>query len=332
MSARLRRATARRRRGRRWSAAASRVAVVVLCGTVANVSSAGGQEPDRSVPECDLAVPVSALPSVLGEASGIARDPRRPDVFWLHNDSGNGLTLFAVDTTGALLATVPVMGASGVDPEDIAVGRCRDSWCLYLGDIGDNRARRSSIRVHRLPLPELPAPKSATGATPGGPVTPLASWELVFPDGPRDAEGLAVDDARNELLLLTKGREGRVDLYVASIAELEGGEGPATSLRRIGRLAIPVGLHTAQFVTAADLSPDGLRLAVRSYTTLFLFPWCGSAEQDTASSPVVISLVPAFEPQGEGLGWGSDGSVLYLASEGRDGRPPQLSRIRCPRR
>jgi hypothetical protein len=324
--------------------AAAWIAALALCGSAC--SPGAGVTAQEAGAVCEMAVPVAVLPASLGEASGLTRDPRRPDLFWLHNDSGNEPLLFAVDTTGALLSTVRVTGASDRDPEDIALGRCGEGWCLHLGDIGDNSGVYPSVRVHRLPLPELPAAgcsvpgDAASGDAEGGSapppgscdqvIAPLASWELVYPDGPRDAEGLVVDDVHGELLVVSKGREGRVQLYSVPLADLETAAGATVTLRRVGSLAIPVGLHTSQLVTAADLSPDGRRLAIRSYVNLYLLNWRGSAAQDTSEAPAVAPLLPAFEPQGEGLSWAADGITLYLASEGRDGRPPQLSRIRCP--
>lgn len=309
-------------------------AVALACALVSGCAAGASRESGASAASCDGAVAVAALPEMLGEASGMARDPRRPDLFWLHNDSGNEPLLFAVDTTGAVRATIRVAGGSDRDLEDIALGRCGDAWCLYLGDIGDNRGAYPSIRVHQLPLPDLP--REPSGAAPArgpydGVVAPLASWTLAYPGGPRDAEGLIVDDARGDLLIVTKGRRGPIELYAAPLAELAAARGATVVLGRVGRLAIPVGQNTAQLVTAADLSPDGTRLAIRSYANLFLVRWSGAAAQDTTEAPTVASLLTAFEPQGEGLSWGGDGETLYLASEGRSGRPPQLSRIRCPR-
>ena len=280
-------------------------------------------------PVCENASIVAPLDDALMEASGIARDPRRADLFWLHNDSGNDPVLFAVDSTGRLLGSAPIKGLAARDIEDLAIGQCGEGWCALLGDIGDNLAAFSSITVQRLELPPL-------GAL-GGPsvvqldsLEPRDTWELVFPDGPRDAEGLIFDDVRGEIGIISKGRENEVVLYGASISELDSERQGVHILTRIGRLSIEIGSHSSQLVTAADLSADRSWLALRSYASLHLLPWLGVLEQDTATVSLSVSLLGALEPQGEGVTWSDDGETLWLVSEGRGGRPPQLSRIRCP--
>ena len=282
---------------------------------------------------CGPATVVSTLPVSISEASGIARDPRRDDLFWLHNDSGNETVLFGVDTTGTLLATARIPGVTNRDIEDVAIGRCGSEWCVYLGDIGDNGSSRSSIQIHRTSLPTLPDPQmeaAKSGEVVDQELSAMASWELTYPDGPRDAEGLVIDDARGQLSIISKGRgSAGVVLYSIDVAEFEQADHSPRTLRRIGRLAIPIGGNSSQLITAADLSPDGALLALRSYASLYVLPWSGASSQDTTLAPKSASLFLAFEPQGEGLTWGSEGEFLYLASEGRNGRPPQLSRIRC---
>ncbi|MGI9037764.1 MAG: hypothetical protein ACR2GQ_02775 [Gemmatimonadota bacterium] len=326
--------------------------VAVVC---AGCDGAGIGLADVSAGElsCESPVVLGALPPVLYEASGVTRDPRRDDLFWAHNDSGNPAELFAVDSLGRVLAVVPVSGATDRDIEDIATGPCPEGDCLYLGDIGDNFAVRGSVTIHRLPLPPLPAPeagasagaKAGTGAgaragvgadapalAPSAPIAPSASWTLVYSDGARDAESLAIDGKSNEILVVTKGREGIVELHVARIDRLHAGGGEPDTLRRVGSLAVPIGNNTAQYITAADLSPDGERLAVRSYTTLYEFAWPrneGAGVFDTLQAPSHAPLIGALEAQGEGLAWDASGESLVLVSEGRGDRPPTISRIRC---
>lgn len=309
-------------------------AVAGLAAIVAGSSACADASDDRTFAReatghCDAPEMVSELPSELLEASGIARDPRHADVFWAHNDSGNPAELMAVDAAGRLLATLPLEDAPNRDFEDIAAGPCPSGSCLYLADIGDNLAVHSSVRVHRLPLPELPDESHLEGiALPA--LRPEVSWHLVYPAGPRDAESLAIDPERDELIIVTKGREDVIELYSLPLTALQGRPGSPDTLRRIGRLPLPTGSGTGQLVTAADLSPDGSRLAVRSYTTLYEFTWPGAAEFDTLATPAASSLLGALEAQGEGVAWDLSGETLLLVSEGRGGRTPTLSRVRCP--
>ena len=301
--------------------AACLLAALSACSNGVAESANGTPE----TPTCGLAVGIGELPALLGEASGITRDPRQPDLFWVHNDSGHDPILYAVDTTGALAGQAAIVGASNRDVEDVTVARCPDGWCLFYADMGDNLAVHDQVYVYRLPLPAIPT----DAAIPSEPVSPLMTYTMVYPGGARDAESLFVDVERGELGVITKGRNGQVELYVADLQTLESVDGPV-ALDRIGRLNVPLGDNvTAQYVTAADLSPDGARLAVRSYTQLFLFDWSGSAAFDTLVAPITTSLAPAFEPQGEGLTFTNDGPRLYMASEGVGSRPPQLSRIDC---
>ena len=295
-------------------------------------SGSANQEVDAQARlPCQSAEVVAVLDPALMEVSGIARDPRRPDLFWLHNDSGNETVLFAVDSLGRLLAAAGVAGATDRDIEDLSIGRCGSEWCAYLGDIGDNLGRHPSVFIHRVPLPPLAAVAGPEGAVERpSELTVTASWEFVFPDGPRDAEGLIVDVERGELGIVSKGREGAVVLYGARLADLERDPDGVRTLTRIGRLSVPIGEHSTQMVTGAELSPDRSWLALRTYASLHLLRWSGVFEQDTLPAPLSVSLIGALEPQGEGVAWSSDGETLWLASEGRGGRPPQLSRIRCP--
>lgn len=305
------------------------MAAAGLAGCTSGSASQKVDSQDRLT--CESAQVVSVLDPALMEVSGIARDPRRPDLFWMHNDSGNEPVLFAVDSLGRLLATAGVTGATDRDIEDLTIGRCGSEWCVYLGDIGDNRGRRASVFVHRVPLPRLADVPGADGTMTRLPeLAATGSWEFVFPDGPRDAEGLLVDVERGELGIVSKGREGAIVLYGARLADLERESGGVRVLARIGRLPLPIGDFFTQMVTGADLSPDRSWLALRTYASLHLLRWSGVFEQDTLRAPLTVSLLGALEPQGEGVAWSSDGETLWLASEGRGGRSPQLSRIRCP--
>ena len=56
---------------------------------------------------------------VVPEASGIVKSRRHPGIFWVHNDSGNSPTLFAIRRDGTIVREFHV-AVPNVDWEDIA--------------------------------------------------------------------------------------------------------------------------------------------------------------------------------------------------------------------
>ncbi len=138
----------------------------------------------------------------LVESSGVAVSRRHPGILWTHNDSGNDPLLFATDTLGRDLGAIVVSGAENRDWEDLAIGPCGSTVCLYVGDTGDNREVRSSVTLYRVQEPELGAASTQ----------PAEKLELRYPGGARDAEAMYVD-AQGDLYLITKGRSRGVLLF-----------------------------------------------------------------------------------------------------------------------
>ena len=203
----------------------------------------------------------------LPELSGLAASRRWPGIYWAHNDSGDGPRLFAFNRRGQVIARIEVEGADAIDWEDIALyERDGRSW-LAVGDIGDNLAFRNTATIYLMPEPELDASR----------VKPLRRIDFRYPDGPRDAEGLAVDAEGGHILVMEKGAP-RVGFYRLP---LDPGPGVQTAERLATvQLPVPGKLPPAAplaaprgrvSVTAMDLSRDGLRLAMISYSRLFCF-------------------------------------------------------------
>src|SRR5512146_2363423 len=124
--------------------------------TSASSSSAGqggtaGGGGASACPACAAPEATGALSDpALNEISGVVASIAHPGVLWAHNDSGDVPRFFAVDGAGNRLATISVAGAQAVDWEDIARGPCPAGTCLYLADIGDNKAQRSSYTIYRV--------------------------------------------------------------------------------------------------------------------------------------------------------------------------------------
>src|SRR5262245_49971144 len=106
------------------------------------------------------------LPLSLDEVSGMEQSRANPGVFWVHNDSGDKPRVYAVSRAGALLGTYTLQGASAVDWEDMSIGPAPNgSYYLYMADIGDNNARRRSIKIYRVLEPAVKQDQAAATAT-----------------------------------------------------------------------------------------------------------------------------------------------------------------------
>lgn len=145
---------------------------------------------------------------VVNESSGLARSQRRDDVLWTLNDSGGATELYAVSTDGKLLATLSIQGALlNLDWEDLASYTQGGKPYLLIGDMGDNSAFRPVLNFYRVEEPEL-----TPGTTPQALSATATVYTVAYPNGPRDAESLAVDGEENMAYVLSK-RDAEPTLY-----------------------------------------------------------------------------------------------------------------------
>jgi hypothetical protein len=255
----------------------------------------------------------------LAESSGIVASVRAPGVFWTHNDSGDGAFLYATDSAGRDLGAVRVAGARAVDWEDIAAGPCLvvAGRCFYVGDVGDNGARRPYVVIYRLPEPRPPSgPADTLGST-----AIVDSIVLRYPDGPHNAEALVVTRA-GDLLIITKDLAGPAVVFRAS---LRGGP-TGRVLQRLGALGLQTSALTGRLVTGAAVSPDDSLLVVRTYVSLHFFLLRGNSLPTPLGPPAGVTI-PVVEPQGEAVSF--DGATrLVLTSERGLARHAVLTRLR----
>ncbi len=262
---------------------------------------------------CDNLTRVDTLATPLREASGIAASRSHPGILWVHNDGGNENVVFAIDTAGHVNGRVHLLTQeTGMDWEDIAVSDCGDRDCIYLADIGDNLANRSTVRILRLhePDPRTDSVAQITGI-----------FHLRYPDGPHDAEAMFVLPG-GRVFVITKGRNGPVALF-AYPGQLRA---DTVTLRHIqdftpGLVQLPL------MATGAAASADGRRIAIRSYSELRFYRPGGGDSLIPVSSPV--SLASLLEFQGEGIALAPSGSAFLVGEVGFDTVPPHLSRLTC---
>lgn len=268
------------------------------------------------------AIEVARLPpDTLAEVSGIAASRQSPGVLWMHNDSGNAPAVYAIDTAGQVRMRVP-LPATAQDLEDIAIARCptAERWCVFVGDIGDNRRVRDAVRIFVVPEPPVPAEWDGGDRIVDGIVTLRRTW----PDGAQDAEALVVSPAGDRLWIFSKVEDAPTQIVSSNTVDLRGELAEITTFDAPG-VAVPMG----RMVTGADLHPDGERLIVRVYTGSYEYVLGASGLAGLADrSPRTVSLGPLSESQGEAIGYAADSDSIWTVSEAPGGGQP-LHRYDC---
>lgn len=235
----------------------------------------------------------------LSEMSGLEASPSQAGVLWSINDSGSLPRLYRLGERGESLGRVWVLGAWISDSETLAIFRDGETDWLLIGDVGDNRGRRNTVSVHALREPAAGQRVARIG------------WTLRFrySDGPRDAEGIAVDHASGDLLVISK-REARPRLYRVPLSARH-----TTAVAMAEPVAeIPNGIVDGE-VTGLDLSKDGRQLAVLTYRGLYIW-----TREDGQSWSEVLESVPrelAFPAmrKAEAMAFAADHSTIYVGSE-----------------
>ena len=263
----------------------------------------------QAVQPCTAAATLVKVPQ-LTEGSGLAMSRRVAGRLWAHNDSGQPV-LFALDNRGAVIGQLRVTGAKVEDWEAVAVGPCDGGSCIYIGDIGDNEAKRRNVVVYRVPEPE--------GAS--GTAAVADALRATYPDGAHDAETLFVAGGR--LYIVTKGETGPVGLYRFP-APLQ--SGATMKLERVGEQSLKADADSR--ITDGSVSPDDQWIVLRSRSALTFYraPDLLAGRWRVAST---VDLTPLNEPQGEGLALGAENAVFLAGEGGGKKQPGTFARFAC---
>lgn len=173
---------------------------------------------------------------------------------------------------------------------------------LYLGDIGDNNANRSTITVYRTDEPTSTASTTISARS-------YTEAKLQYPGGPRDAESLFVDPVTRDMYIVTKATVPGICRVPASAFN---NPSLTTVMTSLGNLGTPL-----KSAAAANISPDGLHILVRNSmsNTGYLFERVsGQSIADALHGPGIPFTVGS-EPQGEAIGWAANGTGFYTSSE-----------------
>jgi hypothetical protein len=261
---------------------------------------------------------LGTIDRALRETSGLAVSVRYPDVVWSHNDSGDDARVYALDRSGAVVARLDLEGIEARDWEAMDRGPCAldpGTECLYLADTGDNVRRRDVLVIHLVPEPDPYADLET--------VSPEGSLRYLYPDGPRDAEAVAVA-ADGTVVIVTKGRAGEIRLFSIDPEAVRRAirDDAPVQLDAGTRLPIEPDWDVGRVATGAAFRPDGGVLAVRTLSEIYFFGW---PDLDEVAPPCFLGRQ---EPQGEAIAWEPSGAIL-LSSETNARGPGRLLRVRC---
>lgn len=261
---------------------------------------------DKQLPESHL------YSKEMDETSGLAASALNPGIYYGHNDSGDTSRFFAITADGKLKTTIYYTGdiklrrRGVIDCEDIAVGPgpVKGKSYVYMGDIGDNAARRKYIGVYRMEERKNWGKDSIAHAVP----VPLY---LKYPDGAKDAEAMAIDPIERLLYIITK-RGDSVGVYTTP---LKYNANDTLTLTFKGKLFFN-GLKPFKWITAADVSADGKQILVRNYEKVFY--WRRNATESIWQTlqQAPLELPYKQEKQGEAIAFTPDGKGYYTTSEG----------------
>ena len=227
------------------------------------------------------------------ESSGVVVSRQFPGVFWTHNDGGGGRkqVLYGMTREGKPLAELYVSGALLLDWEDIAID---GEHHLFIGDIGNNDAKRAHLAVHQIDEPDPKADRSEA---------PIKrSWQLHFPAAPFDCESLFI--WRDHGYVISKVfNDQRAEIY----------RFPLTAQKEPFVLEFVARLKIDSPVTGADISADGRLLGIVAHSGAFVYRIDG----DVAAAAKLKPHHTKFKDEHiEGCCFVPEG--LYATSESRD--------------
>lgn len=238
----------------------------------------------------------STVPKSIEEASGIADSKINSGYLWIHEDSGSRPHIWLLKKDGTSLKSIAINGATNIDWEDMGLGKGPDGSknYLYLADIGDNGLSRTHYTIYRF---EEPASTRTI-------VENHDKITFKYPDGPRNAEAILIDNVSKDIYVITKS-DNPSQIYKIAYPQ------STTAINQ----AVPVGQLTFGGVTGAAISADGKEIIIKTYPALSYFSRNSGQSIEQSLNKPWVNLSYQIEPQGEAVAFASDNSGVFTMSE-----------------
>ncbi|MDQ8203008.1 hypothetical protein [Pelagicoccus sp. SDUM812003] len=247
----------------------------------------------------------------INESSGIVKSRLWQGVYWTHNDSGDEARIFAIDANGRGIKTewaedhdspfvgITIAGAVNIDWEDIAAD---DQGNLLIGAFGNNGNTRRDLAIYVVPEPN---PREQRTTRVRRRIDFHYPDQTGFPDeADKNFDCEALFYANDQIYLLTKHRSDdftklyRLDQTEPFVSN------PATYLSRF---------ETGDRVTGADCTPDGQKLAVLTYGSVWVFLKPSDSDDYLAGEAYRYPL--SFK-QCEAICWDDENTLLITNEQG----------------
>ena len=290
-----------------------------LAGVFAVLAACGGEAPQPAtggIP-ATLSIAGQLAEKDLSEASGITASLRDDGILWLHNDSGAKARLYATSTDGSKRGRIKLEDADNRDWEDMASFSYEGAPYLLVADIGDNDMLRDYVTLYVVEEPDLDEDDKPE-------LEPAWRIDFTYPDGPRDAEAVAVDVDNERVLVLSK-RDVPATLY--SVPLMPAGDEDFVTAKRIGPVAsLPQptnsDLEFAQAIdswhwqpTGMDIAPDGSAIVILTYAAVYYFPRnSGEDIYDSLRRPPLAFDIRNVR-NAESIAFGASGNTIFVTVE-----------------
>ncbi|MEM7364781.1 MAG: hypothetical protein AAF525_12215 [Pseudomonadota bacterium] len=287
--------------------------MVVLIASCEHAQSSGGDSELRR-----LVVPLFEVPHEgISEMSGLTRSHNYPDVYWVHNDSGDSPRLFSMGGEGNLIwppfvnesswEGLSVVHAANIDWEDIT----SDGEYLYVAETGNNGNARRDLGIYVIPEPN---PRASTVIRPLRYLPVAYPEQTTFPGRRWHYDSEAMFTVGGEIFFITKHRvAGKIDEFEdgANLYRLT-----TRNTDEVNALELIESQEDLAIVTGADVSPDGQYLAVLCYDALWVFAAPPDNRQWFSTPVGTITLDRDYTKQVEAITWADNDTMLVGNEQG----------------